>query len=462
VDGDVTNTEGMNITWQLVPAADRCTRLQMSQILALIDLAKTLGLSTTEAETVAANADRDEVTATISSLKSSIKSFISSGVDKELRPLNLTALIANPSFLTDKAEGWEGDTPAFQIFNNAEFYEKTFDVHQTLTGLPNGEYLLKVKGFHRPGDNQPVYTAYKNGNTATSAELYANGTSTTLAHHSSGARDTGDFGIDRVGVTYNAQTQFVPNSMADAYRWFGAPENHYVNELSFCVNDGTLAFGIRLDESVTDGWVLFDDFQLEFLGVGITMGSSGKATYSSNVDLDFTDVEGLRAYIASGFSPSTGRLTMTRVYTVPAGEGLYLEGEPGSYDIPSVPVDDIYANLLVGVPTATIVSPTDGEYTNLFLSKDKKGEIGFHKLEKTGMIASGKAYLQIPTTAFAACSRIYLVFEDEEEEAVTGIDSLNDKEKMMNDKAVYDLQGRRVEKPTRGLYIKDGKKFIKK
>jgi hypothetical protein len=234
---------------------------------------------------------------------------------------------------------------------------------------------------------------------------------------------------------------------------------------SYCFSNRTNAtlfvpVGSTAAYEAADYWNEFKEIVEYDINVEITMGSSGEATYSSNFDLDFTDVEGLKAYIASGFSPSTGKTTMTRVFKVPAGEGLYLKGEPGSYDIPSVSVDDIYANLLVGVPTATIVSPTDGEYTNLILTK-KEGVIAFRELEETGTIASGKAYLHIPTTAYAACSRIYLVFEDEEEEAM-GINSLNDKSEMMNDKAVYDLQGRRVENPTRGLYIKDGKKFIKK
>ena len=461
VDGDVTNAEGMNITWQPVLASERCTRLQMSQILALIDLAKTLGLSTTEAEAIAANADKEQVTATISSLKSSIMQKLSNGVSANLYPIDLSALIVNPSFAADNANGWEGSTPAFQLYNNAEFYEKTFDVHQTLTGLPNGEYLLKVKGFHRPGDNQPVYTAYKNGNTATTAELYANGKSTKLAHHSSGARDDGELGRDAISVVYDTQTQYVPNSMIDCRRWFDASENYYVNELPVSVNDGTLTFGVRLDESVSHGWVLFDDFQLEYLGVGITMGSSGIATYSSNVNLDFTNVEGLKAYIACGFSPSTGDLTMTRVYKIPAGEGLLLKGEPGNYDIPSAPVDYVYANLLVGVPTATTVDPTDGEYTNFILSKDELNVIGFYPLSKSGTIASGKAYLHIPSAAFATARKVNMVFEDEEEEDVTGIKDLNEKGAMSNEK-FFDLQGRRVVKPTRGLYIKGGKKIMVK
>jgi hypothetical protein len=196
----------------------------------------------------------------------------------------------------------------------------------------------------------------------------------------------------------------------------------------------------------------------------IVMGGNGIATYSNNRDLDFTDVSGLKAYIASGFRPSTGTLILSRVYRVPAGEGLLLKGDAGSYDIPYASVDEIYANLLVGVPTAATVNPTDDSYTNFILANDALKGIGFYPLASEGEIGSNKAYLQLPTSALpaAAARRINLIFDDEEDE-VTGISaSLNDKGELMNDKAVFDLQGRRVIKPTRGLYIKDGKKFIKK
>jgi hypothetical protein len=192
----------------------------------------------------------------------------------------------------------------------------------------------------------------------------------------------------------------------------------------------------------------------------ITMGSNGIATYSNSNDLDFTDVSGLKAYIASGFRPSTGTLILSRVYRVPAGEGLLLKGDAGIYDIPSVPVDEIYANLLVGVPTATTVSPTDGDYTNFILSKENS-VIGFHPLASTGVISANKAYLQLPTSALpaAAARRINLIFDDEEE--TTDIKDLNEEGAMRNEK-FFDLQGRRVTNPTRGLYIKGGKKYIKK
>ena len=43
----------------------------------------------------------------------------------------------------------------------------------------------------------------------------------------------------------------------------------------------------------------------------------------------------------------------------------------------------------------------------------------------------------------------------------TGIKDLNEKGAMRNEK-FFDLQGRRVANPTRGLYIKDGKKIMVK
>ena len=195
----------------------------------------------------------------------------------------------------------------------------------------------------------------------------------------------------------------------------------------------------------------------------ITMNSNGIATYSNNCDLDFTSVEGLKAYIGSGYSPSTGELTMMRVYKVPAGEGLLLKGAAGSYEVPYAEVDNVYANMLVGVPTATTVNPTEGSYTNLILANGANG-IGFYTLSAAGEIAANKAYLQLPTSALPVASsrQVRMVFDDEEE--VTGISDasrLNDKGEIINDK-LFDLQGRRIVKPTRGLYIKDGKKvFVK-
>ena len=76
--------------------------------------------------------------------------------------------------------------------------------------------------------------------------------------------------------------------------------------------------------------------------------------------------------------------------------------------------------------------------------------LGFYKLQSDGTIAANKAYL---TTAAGA--REFFLFDE-----ATGIESI-DHSPLTIDHSVYDLQGRRVAQPTKGLYIVNGKKVIK-
>ena len=191
VDGNVTATEGMNITWQLVPYSSVCTQLQLSQIQQRVELGRTLGVSTAEAENAMndGGTSSDEMANAISNLRALILQSMEGGVDAMLLPLSLTALIYNPTFVDDSGEGWDGGTPAFQSFTDAEFFERTFDMHQTISGLPNGTYRLQVKGFHRPGSYSAVYSDFMSGTDNVSAVLYANADSQTLANIVRDAQD---------------------------------------------------------------------------------------------------------------------------------------------------------------------------------------------------------------------------------------------------------------------------------
>ena len=186
--------------------------------------------------------------------------------------------------------------------------------------------------------------------------------------------------------------------------------------------------------------------------------SSDYATFSCSQDLDFSEVSGLKAYIASGFDKTTGTVLLTRVESVPAGTGLLLRGTAGeTYKVPYAESASYYVNMLKPVLTATTIDQTEGDYTNYFLGKQGDPEvIGFYKGKAEGTAVSAqKAYLQLPTSAVAAGTKsIGINFDD-----TTGVGEV--KASTMAPEGVYDIHGRKIpagQKLTRGIYIINGKK----
>lgn len=185
----------------------------------------------------------------------------------------------------------------------------------------------------------------------------------------------------------------------------------------------------------------------------VTIGPSGMATYCPTEDVDFTTVSGVKAFVGSVFNRQTGALTMTRMYDVPAGTGLILRGEPGTYDVPTRQSFSVATNLLKGVTTATILSANENGCANYVLSTGSYGT-GFYKVGTAGAtLEAGRAYLQIPEEAALGRSTVHLQFDDE----ATVVGDVNRED---GEGVLYDLQGRRVEQPARGLYIRDGRKII--
>ena len=184
----------------------------------------------------------------------------------------------------------------------------------------------------------------------------------------------------------------------------------------------------------------------------ITIGSSGVATFASPNALDFSEITNVKAYVASNFDSETNTLVLTRVKESPAGEGLFVVGEPGSYVIPEKTTDATYSNLLRGVTYSTYLSTSDGEHTNFILANGSHG-LGFYTLTKAGELAAGKAYLQLPVSDATEVKALSII-DDEE----TAIISLLDDKPERND--IYNLQGQRVSQAKHGLYIVNGKKVF--
>lgn len=92
---------------------------------------------------------------------------------------------------------------------------------------------------------------------------------------------------------------------------------------------------------------------------------------------------------------------------------------------------------------------------NTYVLGNGSGGVGFYKLATTGNLGVGKAYL----TYSGSASNFFGLDEGE----TTSIELKNSRiQELKLDDAWYDLSGRKVMNPTKGVYIVNGKKILKK
>ena len=210
----------------------------------------------------------------------------------------------------------------------------------------------------------------------------------------------------------------------------------------------------------------------------ITVGASGKASYAAPVDLDFTNVSGLKAFTATGYDKSTKTICLTRVMKVQKGEGVLLKGDPNSYEIPSATVQSSYENMFIGNTSGNEIqvleTSEDGSLTNYYLSGKDGSFVSVNGFAKIG---NNKCYLALPTLMVAVSSTRSAEddYKFEEPEVIKlpinfrsiesdgdGTTSIKDITPALSEGegAWYTLQGQRVAKPGKGVYIKNGKKVV--
>ena len=195
--------------------------------------------------------------------------------------------------------------------------------------------------------------------------------------------------------------------------------------------------------------------------VDITIGSNGISTFCSSYALDFSATSDVKAYIASAFTPSTGNLVLTRVNKdLPAKTGLVLIGNTGTFSVPVGTGETYVSNMLKGVTQETVLYKESGSYTNYILAK-KNGVVGFYAVQDGSTLAAGKAYLPLPTSSLSsvASSRMNIIFDDGEDVETTGIQNQYSTPK--DETQVYTLSGQRRNGVQKGIYIVNGKKYVK-
>lgn len=137
--------------------------------------------------------------------------------------------------------------------------------------------------------------------------------------------------------------------------------------------------------------------QLEYVNVSIS--SIGKLAYSSRYALDFSDVEGLKAYTVTGYDNDSKTIWMTRVNNAPAETGVMLKGDEGTYEIPiKATSTSAYKNYLKAIVDGGTVNQTEGDLTNYYLAGSGDNGPGLYQVDGSVNLGANRSYLQLPTT----------------------------------------------------------------
>jgi len=176
-----------------------------------------------------------------------------------------------------------------------------------------------------------------------------------------------------------------------------------------------------------------------------TFKSTG-STICAESALDFSSVSGAKLYAVSEITSTSAKLTEVEDGIADANKGYLVMGLSGDLKIPFADGSSSYSgeNKLVGVTAPTAIASD----AKIYVLRD--GE--FHPCSG-GTLAAGKAYLNCSGIDGLAKSITFSFVE------TTGIRNISSDEDASNT-PIYNLSGMRVKKAQKGVYIRNGKKYV--
>lgn len=243
-----------------------------------------------------------EIPAAIKDLNSGVTKYVindiiaNASVDK---PADITKVIANSDFATMSSTGWDvkDGTMGFQSNNSVEageFFNCTFNLQQTLVGLPAGMYRLTTQAFYRNGkaakdgsdelkydvnENAFIYFSDKEipteeGKKVATELPESKQAIKTITAHKIAEDKWNDVGLSDNGGLYKMKDgMYIPDNMITAQAFFkSAAGSAYDSEPLNFNYDGNSDFRIGLikNVTVTDDWTIVKNFKLYYLGVDPT------------------------------------------------------------------------------------------------------------------------------------------------------------------------------------------------
>ena len=183
----------------------------------------------------------------------------------------------------------------------------------------------------------------------------------------------------------------------------------------------------------------------------VTLNSAEGATWASlylpfGVELP----DGLKAYTGTR-NDAEQTVTLTAIDAVPAETGVILEGSDETY---TLPIADVTADVTDNAFSGTNVQLTDIDKSNYYTLGYGSNGLGLYHPNETTLRAN-VAFMQAGGAQGVQGYRLML------DGTTTGIEGVTTP---ATDKADvwYDLSGRRVTAPTKGIYIQNGRKVVVK
>ena len=218
-------------------------------------------------------------------------------------PVECTGVIKSPSFETadmeSTSEGWTnpgnlGNDDEQRSALAIEFWQTNFDMFQTIKGLPAGTYKMTVNAWVRLGSNEETYKAWNEDPNATMAYAYAvDGDSTVYAAPVANLMKAGDnLSGSQEFAPNEEEVYYMPNTLVEGHDLIDQNEGLFTTEVICKVlEDGVLTIGIKKAETVTNSWVVLDDFRLFYLGANSSLTPSGDGTGINNAEIAGKKVE---------------------------------------------------------------------------------------------------------------------------------------------------------------------------
>ncbi|MCI7044967.1 MAG: carbohydrate binding domain-containing protein [Prevotella sp.] len=171
------------------------------------------------------------------------------------QPMDISAIITNGDFSLG-AEGWTM-VSSFTQANGyvAEYWNKAFNFHQTIDGLPKGDYEVGVQSYYRMGDINVALPAHNEGSEVLKAIFYANDAETPIMSI-----------YDESADIYTQSPYTYPDNVTQANEAFNT-YGYYKNTLSVSlIAPGSITLGITNLNNLYRDWCCFDNFTLKYLG----------------------------------------------------------------------------------------------------------------------------------------------------------------------------------------------------